>query len=240
MTGRVLSSSFLVWGGVYLKTGSNIAIPASLTGGATILSIITGAVSGVSPGTILIRGAATAVLSFGFIFACVWLIKTFLPELTEEVENKDSRKTDDSGKAGESGQNVNIVMPAEPPGAASGIPTTREFPEEQEFSGLTNPIDQMDNKIAESDENVHNNKPEVSEINTSFLSGGNHLDVLPSLDTLDLNTGAVSSNEEEDLTVEPAAAAAPVGNGSFNGSNDPEEIAKAVKTVLKRDQQDRK
>ena len=221
-----------------MKTNSSIAVPASLAGGATILSVITGAISGVSPGTILIRGAVTAVLSLGFIFTCTWLVKTFLPELTEEDEQKDSKGTGKSGKVEGSGQNIDIVMPAEPPGAVYGDLSSREIPGEQEFSGLTHPVDQMDNKIAESDENVHNNKPEVSGLDSAVFSGGNNLDVLPSLDTLDLNTGAVSSNEEEDLTEEPAAAAAPVGDSSFNGNTDPAEIAKAVKTVLKRDQQE--
>ena len=55
-----------------MKTGSNLAIPASLTGGATILSVVTGAISGVSPGTILIRGVVTAVLSFR-VYLCLYL-----------------------------------------------------------------------------------------------------------------------------------------------------------------------
>ena len=151
---------------------------------------------------------------------------------------KTVKGMDRSEKVGESGQNINIVMPAESPGAVPGSPPFREVQGEPEIGGLTHPADQMDNKIAESEENVHNNKPEVSEASTTGFSGGNNLDVLPSLDTLDLNTGAVSSNEEEDLTEEPAAASAPVSDSSFTGSNDPAEIAKAVKTVLKRDQQE--
>jgi hypothetical protein len=221
-----------------LKSGTSIALPASLTGGAAILSVITGFISGVSTGTILIRGAATAVITFGFIFGCTWLIRTFLPELTEEGERSEDNPLQKEGNVEASGQNINIVMPAETPGSVQGIPPQQDIPGEPVDNGLSHPVDQMDNKIAESGENVHNNKPEVSEIDTSGFSDGNNLDVLPSLDTLDLNTGAVSSNEDEDLTEEPAAAAAPVSDNGFNASNDPAEIAKAVKTVLKRDQQE--
>jgi hypothetical protein len=97
-------------------------------------------------------------------------------------------------------------------------------------------LDSLDNKIAEETENVHNNKPEESDFGPTVSSRGNDLDILPSLDTLELNTGSASqlSEELDSVDTDTAVSADKVDQA---GSFDPAEIAKAVKTVLVRDQQ---
>ena len=220
-----------------MKTEFNIIIPASLTGGATILSVITGMVSGVSTGVVLLRAIITAVITFLFVMASRWAVKTFLPELLTSGDNETPGQTGTTAAAAEqAGTRVNIVMDDDPEAPAGNLRM------DGDLDGQVDRLDTGDNQFAEPDGNVHNSKPEESAMETvTILDGGNSVDVLPSLDNLNFGTVSGSSQEEpEDLdnpSESEVSLSSPQGGSDLGANSDPAEIAKAVKTVLSRDQQ---
>lgn len=213
-----------------MKSGSNVIFPASLAGGAAILSVLTGIISGVSAGAVLLRGGAAALSALGFALFSGWIIKKYLPELAALGGSDAEEEMGRSGPPPE-GSRVNIVMPEEAPRssglqegeAGSGIPPAAGG-EQASFS---------DGAIQTGPAAPGISSSEGVPVSPAAVDG------LPSLDTLEL-TGGSSSSDEEGPAAEELAS--PGGSSSGNqvdlgGNNDPAEIAKAVKTVLKRDQQ---
>lgn len=213
-------------------------LPLSVAGIAALLSVLTGFFSGVTPAMILIRGVVTALLAAGFIVLADWLVKTFLPELS--TLDKGSSSEEEKTPAG--GSRVNIVMPDE-------MPATRNSDENSRDEGMTGAQDDdadaaelksldeagSDNEIAESTESVHNNKPELSD-----TASDGAVDTLPNLDSLEIHidsAGADAPGEEPLDNVAEPSPSAKGGDVDLGENGDPEIIAKAVKTVLARDQQ---
>jgi hypothetical protein len=220
-----------------LKMNNSIIIPLSAAGAAALLSLATGFISGVGTAQMLVRGIFSAILTAGFVFLAIWLIQTFLPELTKISDNEEAPEEEAVG-----GSRVNIVMPDEMPSPAAAHTTGGGEPVNgaDTVSG-TEQTGLPENKIAESRETVHNNKLEESDPDRGESPA--HLDVLPDLDSLEISVGGVSAGgsageeaEEpvESVTPSPSAPAAQPVSGDYG---DPEDIAKAIKTVVARDQQ---
>ncbi len=212
-----------------MKKLGNVIIPASVSASAALLSGLTGFFSGVTPGVVLVRAVAAALLAGLFVFLADWLVKNYLPEL---------KSINDSGEADSSagsGGRVNIVMPDEMPGTA-GSESDSGIPGENPLVVPSESGDAGNNEIAESSDILHNNKPEESDLADAV---GGEVDTLPNLDSLEISLD--SSSEEvgdagqvDSVSPEPSSASGPnIGPG---GNEDPETIAKAVKTVLARDQ----
>jgi hypothetical protein len=223
-----------------LKILSKGIIPLTIAGLTALLSMLTGFISGVNPLMIILRGLITAFLAAFFVLLVEWLIKSFLPELS----NLNSKDSEQPGQPETPGGRVNIVMPDEMPQPAV---VAREAAAESNGAGENGGDDddveeltsldenQSENEIAESTESVHNNKPEEPDI---AAAAAESLDTLPNLDSLEINIG---SSSEQVAAVEPMDSVTPPpssgGSGVDLGENsDPEIIAKAVKTVLARDQ----
>ncbi|QEN07873.1 hypothetical protein EXM22_07670 [Oceanispirochaeta crateris] len=212
------------------KNSKNI-LPLSIGGGAGLFSILTGVISGVSPGMLLIRGFFSGAFASGFVFITAWLIKTYLPELVQISENKPSGENQDETM----GNRVNIVMQDDLHEPTANVQNQSKLTSLSE----NGPSEGQDlNEIAESQENVHNNKPEDSDIG---IDGSDGLDTLPNLDSLEISMGN-SSEEMHSSDNFESAESEPVGNirpGAFEPGDhgDPSDIAKAVKTVLARDKQ---
>jgi len=206
-------------------------LPLSFGGGAALISVVTGFASGVSPGILLFRGLLSAIASVAFIILAGWLIDTFLPELSDLNGGKVS--SDPSAET--PGSRVNIVMSDEEGESAKGKADTSLDGYPPSSAGSD---EREENEIAETAGSVHNNKPDDSDSDPLDSDG---LDILPNLDSLEINMGESSSNydEEESIGADKIETEAPVT--SLNVSNkmgehsDPEQIAKAVKTVLARD-----
>ncbi len=218
-----------------MKMTSSVIIPLSVAGGAALLSLVTGFVSGVGTAQILIRGISSAVLAAGFVFLTQWLIKTFLPELTDLSSSDVDAKESSAG-----GSRINIVMPDEMP-SHTGAPAAELSGNRAVESGEGEAALSSENKIAENSETVHNNKLNESDPDRASVPG--HLDILPDLDSLEISAGGVSGGSETEMvdntenSVTPSApstAAAAPASGDYG---DPEDIAKAIKTVVARDQQ---
>ncbi len=218
-----------------MKKLGKVIIPVSVSASAALLSALTGFFSGVSPGTIILRGLAAALIAGLFVMVSDWLVKNYLPEL-KSISNDKPGGTADR----ESGGRVNIVMPDEMPGhggtAASAASASSggdgSIPRDTAAGS-----EGQNNEIAESSDILHNNKPEDSDT-ADGVEG--EVDTLPNLDSLEISMGSSS----EDLgeaggggqldSVTPAASDS--GGMSTGQEEDPETIAKAVKTVLARDQ----
>ena len=222
-----------------MNTGRNIIIPASLTGGTVILSVLTGLISGVSAGVVLFRALLIAAVTFIFAMAAVWVVKTYLPELLMSDGRESSSKNDSAGASSDqAGSRVNIVMDNETDNPG-GAPFTGA-----DNTGQVHELDNGDIQIAESEGNVHNSKLEETAMESVAIQGGGaSVDVLPSLDNLDFGTSAAEHSEDSDemeveTPSEPEVSLRSSHGGSGMAENsDPAEIAKAVKTVLSRDQQ---
>lgn len=218
-----------------MKILSKGLVPLSAAAAAALLSMITGFLSGVDPVNIMLRGLFAAFLAACFVFLVEWLIKTFLPELSN-LNNKGSEEVIQPVREG---GRVNIVMPDEMPEPANvareaAVKSAADPDEEGELEPLDeNP---SENEIAESTESVHNNKPEEPDTAAAAVES---LDSLPNLDSLEISIGSsseeVSAAETLDSVTPPPSSGR--GNIDLGENGDPEIIAKAVKTVLARDQQ---
>lgn len=224
-----------------MKILSKGLVPLSIAGLTALLSMLTGFISGVNPFMIIVRGLITALFAAFFVLLVDWLIKSFLPELS----NLNSKNPEQAEQPETAGGRVNIVMPDEMPqpavvareAAAESNGAVENNGNDEDVEELTSlDEDQSDNEIAESTESVHNNKPEELD-NTA--AAAESLDTLPNLDSLEISIG---SSSDQVAAVEPMDSVTPSpsrgGSGVDLGENeDPEIIAKAVKTVLARDQQ---
>lgn len=220
-----------------MKMNNSVIVPLSAAGAAALLSLATGFISGVGTAQMLVRGILSAVLAAGFVFLAAWLIQTFLPELTRISEKDEASEEEAPG-----GSRVNIVMPDEMPSTASVHPAGGgEAGNEDETGSAVQGARGVDNKIAENSETVHNNKLEESDPDRG--EGPAHLDVLPDLDSLEISVGGVAADVDagggadetvDSVTPSPSAPAAQPASGDYG---DPEDIAKAIKTVVARDQQ---
>lgn len=220
-----------------MKKLSKGFIPLSVACGVACLSMITGFLSGVNPLKIMMRGLVSAAFAAGFVFFVDWLIKAFLPELSDLGGGSAVKSSDTSA----SGGNVNIVMPDEMPEPAQAAREAETASSDPESSGNMGVFESPDgnpseNEIAESIERVHNNKPEESD---TAAAAADTLDTLPNLDSLEINIGSAGEDTGSDDTVDSVAPSPSRGGGEVDlgGNDDPEIIAKAVKTVLARDQQ---
>lgn len=223
-----------------MKMLSKGIVPLSVAGGAAFLSMITGFLSGVNPARIMMRGLAAAAMAAGFVLFVEWLVKTFLPELSQ----LDRGGSVSSSEVPAGGSRVNIVMPDEMPEPAQAAREAQPVSSPPSQSNEEGELESLDGKtseikIAESTENVHNNKPEESDI---AAAAADPLDTLPNLDSLEISIGSTSVATGAAEPVDSVSPSPLNGNKDVDlGENgDPEIIAKAVKTVLARDQQNRK
>lgn len=207
-----------------------------------LLSLLTGAISGVPFGTLLVR----AIL-WGVVFGCVggglsYLISRYLPELLA-IAPAGPQEDQDRGR------NVDIVLPDENPHAdqLDDDVTGDAEPDELDERGTT-----LTRSGEDSGEGVSTSLvEEVEELGAAEESEERHpfrsaeragngtlsSEELPDLDDGDTlfshREGTASNGDYDDISSfsggRPGAETPGVGA-------DPEDVAKAIRTVLKRDQ----
>ncbi len=206
-------------------------LPLSVSGGAALVSIIVGMISGVTPGTLLVRGLLSAVAAAAFVLLSSWLVNTFLPELS----SLETRTGAGPESAAGPGSRVNIVMSDDSDDSSD---SDSDLPGDGPSYRSTGSGDGDDIEIAESAGSVHNNKQ--NDFDTDNLDSEG-LDTLPNLDSLEINMGGGSSSSgyggDDGLVSEETVSSVKVSDKQSSQHGDPEEIAKAVKTVLARDKQ---
>jgi hypothetical protein len=197
---------------------SNWKIPAWSAGFAFILSLVSGLAGGVSLGVLLLRAILAAVMFSGFILGLLYLVERFLPDLAASFTSDAVEPVvSESGSEG-----IDIVMPEEQ--IPEGMYTQNEesiegeslVEEAGEFSDLESTVRSFE----------HERAPET-------LSSPDLLDGLDSLPDLESFADSFVSPEPEVETEQPRTGTRPSQKESF----DPETIARAVQTVLKKDRE---
>lgn len=212
---------------------SDIRIVSIAAGAAFLVSALTGIVSQVAFGALLLRavlsGAAFAALGAG----ASYLARTFLPELYVETA---APETDSPGPVPpEPGHRLNIVLP----GGEEAVEELEPLPETS-FPG------------AAGEEELRDLERDAAEIGTDTLVPGEEtgeaappvsarppasfddLDVLPDLDGL-LDVFSAASHEDIDAGEAPDRDPVSTTGASRDGV-DAAAMAQAVRTLLKRDQ----
>ena len=201
-------------------------VPAGAAGVAFVIAMLTGLIAGVGFGAAFLRSiAGGAVFGLG-AFGARALARKYLPELFRPNAAAAARQDDIEQEEFDDAGAVDITI-------AEENPHLRERRQEED--------DSVDEFASEDDDIVH--EAEVGELETvddaDDIQGVSEESGLPSFDSLESSfqtDGAPESDEEPGdssvLEVRQASASDVVGRGE-----DPADIARAVRTLLKRDEQ---
>jgi hypothetical protein len=235
---------------------ANWRVSAVFAGAAFILSILIGAIAGVGFGLVLLRAIVGAV-AFGIVGAVVSLIiARYLPELGSLLGSTPGQSTENKD---EIGKTVNIVLPEEsndlnyrPSSMEDGIGEyDSDDGEERSLGGdaLVEEVEELasgdegseDNELTEADEVSERRRFEsagaeeiVSDRETvELLESGD--ESLPDIAGL---SGSFTEGPESAVPARDGFGAGPTRGNSSSGIDpgDPETIARALRTVLKRDE----
>ena len=224
---------------------------------AFILSFLLGIFSGALFWVLLVRAVGFALLFFILVMGARWLLSQFVPELLNPSEvDAEEEKADSADHApGEDhlGKLVDVSVDDESTmetgGGFSVESPGREAEEEEEFAlGL----DQQgqDGYTGEAGEDTGSVHPATT---TAALPSGSveDIDVLPDLESLSDSfispvTEGMDNGEDNDTSMSGTytKSGVPISGGSRGSgktpkggdSFDPQEMAKAIQTILKRDQ----
>ncbi len=212
---------------------SDIRIVSIAAAAAFLVSALTGVVSQVAFGALLLRavlsGAAFAALGAGASF----LARTFLPELYGETA---APETDSPGSVPpESAHRLNIVLPGDEEAAEEVEPLPEaSFPGtagEEELRELERDAEEIgtDSLVPE-----EGSDPVPASGSARPPASFDDLDVLPDLDGL---SDVFSAAAHEDIDAGEAPARDPISTtGASRDGVDAVAMAQAVRTLLKRDQ----
>ncbi len=227
----------------------NWKVSAVFAGAAFILSILSGAIAGVGFGLLLLRAILGAV-AFAVVGAGVSLvIARYLPELKKLSDAEDRSDARQPG-----GRNVDIVIPQEEPGIYSDDEESSEGPESGELDGEESVDEFAGDSLVEEVEELASDDSILPGEGSQRAAGGEGpvtrrsapSDVVgeeESRELLDADTknlpdigGLAGSFDGESVgsIVEPEETREEVRGG--RDDMDPETIARALRTVLKRDQ----
>lgn len=227
----------------------NWKVSAVFAGAAFILSILSGAIAGVGFGLLLLRAIIGAV-AFAVVGAGVSLVVArYLPELKKLPDGEGRSDVHQAD-----GRNVNIVIPEEEPGLFSDdeedVGRPERFGSESENGGDEFAGDSLVEEVEEL--SADDDSPQVER--PAANAGGDSREKRPAS-----QSKAASEQESGELLDADTENLPDIGGlaGSFDGESvgsvvepeesresgsggrddmDPETIARALRTVLKRDQ----
>jgi hypothetical protein len=213
--------------------------------GAFLLSALVGALAGVSVGWLLLRALIFGAVMGAAALGVARLARTFLPGLIPDRDGDGGEQAFPAGSAeAPAGSRVDIVLPggedeADSIDAEAGA-------EEAELAEEARPADgDGEPRPAEEPSLMEDRGPAAPAMPSAHIGsdrdarapeGIDDLDVLPDLDGF---TDSFAAAEFSSSGGTPAAVrAAPEDSGSSRTSDalDPASLAKAVRTILKRDQ----
>ncbi len=212
---------------------SDIRIMTIAAGAAFLISALTGLVSQVAFGALLLRaavsGAAFAALGAGASFVA----RQFLPELYGESPSQETDSPVPS--SADPGHHLNIVLP----GGDEAAEEVEELPEasdpgsvgEEDLRDLERDAAEIGTDSLVPAEEASEAPPSVSARPPATFDD---LDVLPDLDGL---SDVFSAAAHEDIDAGEAPARDPISTtGASRDGVDAVAMAQAVRTLLKRDQ----
>jgi hypothetical protein len=196
---------------------------AGAAGGAFLLSLLVGIVGGVGFGTLLLRALLWAIVFGGLALGADYVLRNFLPELFSG-----------SSEAEESAENaIDITLEDEnphAPRAEDDVSPSRsvetDHVEDADFDTADGPPVAVDTEEAgpASDDDIEELE-EVTEAGSRRSDGD-----LPSFDGVESTFAST-----EPVSSEPASA--PSGVDVLGTEEDPEVVARAVRTLMKKDQE---
>ncbi len=213
----------------------NIKSVIIVTSLAAVLSVIAGGIGGVSTGTLLVRAALFSVVFGAGTVLVNLVVDAFLPELKGRPAEEESAGNEEETGEGTTGQNINIVMDDEA-GESDGI--SREA---GELSVSPDSVD-LAGEAAVSSEG----DDEFTPVSPDQIARGGALPDIGAFSSVDDD----EEDEAEDLVSaeeeEPVSGGSRVRFSSVQASDDEkisffqtntsaEELAKGVRTMLKRD-----
>lgn len=197
---------------------------AGAAGSAFLLSAAVGLISGVGFGSLLLRALASGLLFALMAAGGELLMRSFFPELLPESPSGDrSEASAEEESETVSGAAVDITVDDEEPDTVEGQERSSgdEFVEEVE---QRNPEPQLAVETEESDDGVEN------------LESVDSMQELPSLDGFSDSFESSYGNDEESAPVS-GGSAKDVDVDIMGEAQSAGEVAQAVKTMLKRDQE---
>jgi hypothetical protein len=221
---------------------------------AVVLSLLTGIISGVSFGTLLLRAIMWGALFCGAGAGGSFLVSKYLPELFAVATETESEA---DGEAPETRQNVDIVLPDENPHVADpgeestfdlfgDVDESESSGEAEEVSGAETGADRSaanrEETMVEEVEEIHRERGGPGEPFIPSKRGGNEVETAEELPDLEGEEGDISSSAAQ-AGFQPQGIS-DISNISGRGSKidvmghttDTEEIAKAIRTALKKDE----
>lgn len=219
----------------------NIKAVVIVTSLAAIVSISAGGIGGVSMGTLLLRALASAILfGVGAVVVNI-LVDMFLPEL---LFPQSQEKTDEESGAdsSERGQNIDIVMDDQP--AAMTVASSLE-----DGSGVNRSPEEV---LSPSSSQEYREGQDFTP--TSVSGNSNHQgDVLPDIgvftesmedgddeDQVDDIDSSDATGSDESASVTSRFSSMQANNDDqidfFQNNSNAEDMAKGVRTMLKRDE----
>ena len=212
---------------------SDIRIMTIAAGAAFLISALTGLISQVAFGALLLRaavsGAAFAALGAGASFGA----RRFLPELYGESPSQESDSPVSS--PADTAHHLNIVLP----GGDEAVEEVEDLPEasdpgsvgEEDLRNLERDAAEIGTDSLVPEEEASDTPPSVSARPPATFDD---LDVLPDLDGL---SDVFSAAAHEDIEAGQAPARDPISTtGASRDGVDAVTMAQAVRTLLKRDQ----
>jgi hypothetical protein len=206
---------------------------AGFAGFGLAVSLLTGVFAGVAVGALLLR-ALIAGLAFGALGTAAFLIiERFVPELLQVAGGSQPENSDEEAD----GEGVDIELPEENPHIGRGpdqsfdaadpddlIEEVEELSAESEDGEHVEEAESVDS-LDDADSPPHSDNPLHSE-------GAGVADTLPDLESLSSSFGSAPSSEGEPEAPKSENTVTVEGE-----QHDPEELAKAVKTFLNKNEE---
>lgn len=212
-----------------------LRIAVIFAGAAFLLSIIVGLIAGNLFGTALLRaflvGICFGVLGVAFTF----IVKKYLPELAGEAMGEGAPRRD-----AEERHKVDIVLPEENPRSPSEV-TELQSPEEvgaEPVEDLASEESAGESADGYSDKEADTEPvEEVAGEESGAPTRAADLDILPDIAGIaGPSRSPAASSFSPEPAGEPSRAGRPHADAADLANEDPETLARAIRTVLKRDE----
>lgn len=230
-----------------------VALPAAAVG--MVVSIVAGLMGGVGFATLLLRGVLSALLAGGGAYGLIMAAGQLLPGLLDRGETAgggqgndeesdgpgEGAMTADGSRSSVAGSRLNIVVEDDTSGAAS----SDDYADDESVGEL---VEEVEEQFADDEEGVM--RAAIAEergIDDGPVADG-EVDDMPDIGSFagSFATAVPSDDEESGSSVfeEQAYSPTPSTSGGSGGGrqrkggaagNDPETIARALQTMMKRD-----
>ncbi|MBN1649361.1 MAG: hypothetical protein JW874_15090 [Spirochaetales bacterium] len=235
-----------------------------IAGGAFLLAMLTGLFSGIGFGTVLFRSFLTAILSGALAFGLIFAVEKFLPELTGKTAEKSEAEDDLAGLI--DGDEEDMAIPAEPMQNSVDITLDDEntyeldengdsetmtavqdeddsdvdyMPEEDELDSTSDSSDMGSDFVEEIGPDAED-MPSSQGFSSGSISGKEEAEEigedLPSLDQFSSTFNSVESNFLDTEESGPASRGGKDSVEIMGGEHSADELAKAVQTLLSKDE----